>query len=294
MSYIWQDFHQRRRDSDLDDPLGFAGNTPVKRASAGEDNNANWIFTYSDMITLLLAFFIIMASVSKPDEERYAKIQKSLATSLGIQSQNPIASKNVKFAKKQPVLHPGQTAPNTNSSDQTAQTMELPAEMAAMGVILTALNKVIVDEGLAQDVKILSNKGMATITFNESVFFSIGAAEFSNAAKPFLKKIAHSLSKLNESFLIEVEGHTDDQPIVGNRHKFPTNWELSTARATQVVRFFLVNGLQPKQLVAKGLADTHPIAPNRTQDGLPIKANQEKNRRVVLRIIANSQDGGGL
>ena len=84
------------------------------------------------------------------------------------------------------------------------------------------------------------------------------------------------------AYRISVEGHTDDSPI--STAQFQSNWELSTARAASVVRFFLEEGIPPRKLTAAGYAGTFPVAPNRTADGTVIPENQAKNRRVVIRL----------
>jgi chemotaxis protein MotB len=302
---FWQDYHQRKRASDMYDPLGFSGGIRQGRKSkGGEEDNANWIFTYSDMVTLLLAFFIIVASVSVPDPDKYKKVQESLASTIGEKYLAVQLPKNIRvlpnkapaLALAPPVPLDKDTAAKSEAEGQAGKsesevTQELPPDMVNMSVIMTALKNVIEDQGLAEQVHITRVKNSATISFPEGVFFSSGAAVVSPQAKPFLKKVAVALAAIKTPFVIEVEGHTDNRPIILNRKAYPTNWELSTARATQVVRYFLDHGVKPQQLVAKGYADTKPLAPNLDSRGKPIAENQKVNRRVVLRIIA-AEDGG--
>lgn len=288
---FWQDYHQKRRTSDMYDPLGFGGGIHVSRKSrGGEDSDSNWIFTYSDMITLLLAFFIILSSVSVPSQEKFNKVQESIAKTLGVKHVPVQLPRNIKVIREEapsvalapPVPSPdGKASPEAATAAEKAAAPELPKEMVTMTVILTALKGVIEDQGLAQQVSVSSDKNAATITFPEGVFFDSGEAAFSRSARPFLKKVAVALKGIQTPFMVEVEGHTDSRPIISNRRQFPTNWELSTARSTQVVRYFLQEGLSPRQLVAKGFADTRPID----------MKDQKKNRRVVLRIIAADDIG---
>ena len=85
-------------------------------------------------------------------------------------------------------------------------------------------------------------------------------------------------------YSVLVEGHTDDQPIASRI--FPSNWELSAARAARVVRFFIDSGVSPDRLKAAGLADTQPEAPNTTSEGVPIPENRARNRRVAIIFLA--------
>ncbi len=283
---FWDDTNQRRRTSDMYDPLGFSGGIRLSRKSkGGEDDNANWIFTYSDLVTLLLAFFIIVSSVSVPDPEKYKKVQESLAGTIGVKYVPAQVPRNLRVVPQQAA--PSQPTVVTEAGKGEKEvTQEIPKDLVNMTVIMTALKDVIEGQGLAEQVHITSAKNAATISFPEGIFFSSGAAEFSPQAKPFLKKIALALGAIKTPFVVEVEGHTDNRPIIMNRRVYPTNWELSSARATQVVRYFLDHGVKPQQLVAKGFADTRPVAPNFDEKGSAVPENQKRNRRVVLRIIA--------
>jgi chemotaxis protein MotB len=83
-------------------------------------------------------------------------------------------------------------------------------------------------------------------------------------------------------FKIDIEGHTDDVPI--STARFPSNWELSVSRASNVVKYFIAHDISPDRLKASGYADTQPIVPNRDSLGTPIPENRARNRRIVIRI----------
>ena len=119
--------------------------------------------------------------------------------------------------------------------------------------------------------------------FKSTGMFALGSADFLPEAEPLLDRVAQLLSLFGTTnFNVEVEGHTDDVPI--NTTRFPSNWELSSARATSVVRFFIERGIDPTRLRATGYADTRPKAPNLDDSGRPIPANRELNRRIVIRV----------
>lgn len=122
------------------------------------------------------------------------------------------------------------------------------------------------------------------ITFRSNLLFDSGSSELKPDVKKTMNMIAKLISKNVENAEIFVGGHTDDAPISTSR--FPSNWELSTARASSVVREFIDSGYDSKMLIAVGYAETRPAYPNRDEKGIPIKDNREKNRRVVIKVVA--------
>lgn len=122
-----------------------------------------------------------------------------------------------------------------------------------------------------------------TIEFASSAFYEPGSAEIREEAIEPLTRIAATIgAERYRGFQVEVQGHTDDTGI--STQIFPSNWELSAARATRVVRFFADTGIAPERMEAIGYADTRPKVPNRDAYGEPLPANQEVNRRVVVRV----------
>jgi chemotaxis protein MotB len=132
------------------------------------------------------------------------------------------------------------------------------------------------------DVEQQGNR-ITTVQINSAAFFDSGYALLSGAGKSILRDVAVTLKSPEfAGYRISIEGHTDDNPI--NTAQFQSNWELSTARAAAVVRFFLEQGIPARQLSAAGYADSFPLAPNRTAEGTVIPDNQARNRRVVIKL----------
>ncbi|HTK83477.1 MAG TPA: OmpA family protein, partial [Patescibacteria group bacterium] len=130
---------------------------------------------------------------------------------------------------------------------------------------------------------------ITTIDMNSATFFPSGSATLSDDGKAVLVKVLESLNTSQyQDFIITVEGHTDDVPI--STAQFPSNWELSTARAAAVVRFFIEQGIPATKLRASGYADVMPKVPNRDADGNAIPANQAQNRRVVIKLEKIDKD----
>jgi chemotaxis protein MotB len=122
-------------------------------------------------------------------------------------------------------------------------------------------------------------KGMLTVDVAEQLFFDSGRATLKDTGKQVLQKVAESI-KGYEDKAIRIVGHTDNVPISGGLQKvFPSNWELSAARATTVVRFLQDNGIAPERLVATGRAEYAPVAPNDSAEG------RQKNRRIEITLI---------
>lgn len=122
-------------------------------------------------------------------------------------------------------------------------------------------------------------KGMLTVDVAEQLFFDSGRANLKDTGKQVLQKVADSL-KGYEDKAIRIVGHTDNVPITKGLQKvFPSNWELSAARATTVVRFLQDAGIAPERLVATGRAEYAPVAPNDSAEG------RQKNRRIEITLI---------
>ena len=131
-----------------------------------------------------------------------------------------------------------------------------------------------------------------TLELSSSAFYEPGSATLREVALPVLGRIAQIVRADQYRFFnVDVEGHTDDDPI--STATFPSNWELSAARAAGVVRFFGEQGIELQRLKASGFAETRPKVPNRDKNGAPIPDNQEVNRRVVIHLSKMSREEKG-
>jgi chemotaxis protein MotB len=145
------------------------------------------------------------------------------------------------------------------------------------------LEDIVFDMNADQAVDVSQDSRGITIEMRSGAFFKPGSAKLLKAAIPVLDKMGLMLGAPKFScFNIKVEGHTDDVPI--KTAAFPSNWELSAARASRVTRFLIGRELQDFRFQAVGLAATHPKVPNRDANGAPIKENQATNRRIQMRL----------
>ncbi len=140
------------------------------------------------------------------------------------------------------------------------------------------------DHPIMNLVEVQQPKDGMEITFRSNLLFPSGSADLRPDVKQTMVMMARLISKNVSDAEIFVGGHTDDAPI--STSKFPSNWELSGARASSVVREFINSGYDPKMMVAVGYAETRPAYPNRDKAGIPIVENREKNRRVVIKVVA--------
>ncbi len=213
-------------------------------------DDSNWLISYADMMTLLCVFYIMMFSMAKMNTAEFEKVKKEVAQNLGTKYESPTEN---------------------------------------LGKYVT---NILTETGVAKDATMVSDGVSVSIAFHSTLFFDTMSAEISPQGREILEKVIAGLDehqKLNKKhYKIVVEGHTDSQAIVGG--PFPSNWELSSSRATRVIRLFLDRGFQASNLLAIGYADTQPVADSRNPDGTWNAENLGKNRRVVLRVMLPDVD----
>jgi chemotaxis protein MotB len=150
-------------------------------------------------------------------------------------------------------------------------------------VMRKEIQKQLADKGMTDQAFFEDFSKGTTITFRGSLFFDAGQSDLKPEAAALIDKMIPVIKKQPYKFLVLVEGHTDDSPM--QSEKFPSNWELSGARAAAVLRLFEKAGFPKSNLRAVGYADTRPVVPNRDANNIPIATNQSQNRRVVIRLI---------
>jgi len=244
----------------------------------GHSSSERWLLTYADMITLLLALFIVMFAMSSLDVKKYNTLAKSLSGAFHVTSG---ASAGV-MESSDSVLPVNGTQPILEGGNPEYQALK--EIMQLMRERITRENGVEASKGVSMAV---TERGLV-VSLANSTFFDPGEATLRQEAKGALRTIAGSL--LFTKRAVMVEGHTDNAPI--STPNFPSNWELSTSRATTVVRTLITDfHLSPKRLSAAGYGEYYPVATNKTPDG------RAKNRRVdivVLRSDLKGQRPGGL
>jgi chemotaxis protein MotB len=145
-----------------------------------------------------------------------------------------------------------------------------------------SLQQVLQDYKLEDDVRIVATEEGLTMSSRGTIFFDSGSAELKPIAQDLLERVGDVLVEMARGFKVFVEGHTDDAPI--NTARYPSNWELSAARASVVVRLLEARGFPHRQLRPIGFADVEPALPNYDSKGRPIEENRARNRRIVIRL----------
>ncbi len=211
---------------------------------AEEPDDEDWLVTYADAITLLMAFFIMLVSFSKIDLPLFEEVMSGIQQEIGLAEAKETTTSEVK----------------------------------------SEIEQIVFETGLEQDIEVQKDERGVTISLTSARFFKPATAILTEEAKPALAKWSEILVKEEyKFFLIEVEGHTDSDPI--HTDMFPSNWELSAARAAAVVRFMQGEGVHKFQLKASGFGDAHPKALEINPDGTPNKVNKAKNRRVEILLV---------
>ena len=164
-----------------------------------------------------------------------------------------------------------------------------PKEASPISIMMVNIQDMVFNMQADEVVEVEKDDKGVVIELASSAFYKAGSAEIRDQAIPVLKEISDMLTDPKyATYIVEVEGHSDDDPI--HTAMFPSNWELSSRRATRVVRFFIEGGMNPFRLKAASFAETRPKLPNRDAQGVPIPENQAENRRVLVRVYPMSQE----
>ena len=236
---------------------------PKKHVCPEHENAERYLLTYADMITLLLALFVVLYAMSIQDPIKYEIIASSLSKAFntgGVRG-------NV---NKQQIM----LGPVTNAFAGLTSVGETVGE---------ELTSYALKEELGDQISVTASKDAVVITLAGGMVFSSGSAELRPEGRQTLEFISDRLMSLPDSNPIRVEGHTDD--VSPNTERFPTNWFLSSARAATAANLLAEVGVDRKRLQAVGLAETRSIADNLSPEG------RAKNRRVEIWILPPATQG---
>jgi len=238
-------------------------------APADEPNSASWLTTFNDLVTLLMVFFVLLFSMSTIDVKKMSDFQYALQSGLGVLKEGKQVSVEVK--DKQPVKDMSHIHTQAEGATKAQQQQAMQADIeSALGSLETAIG-----------IRMTYTEQGARLGFEDSVFFDFGRAEIRSEGYAVLDKLAGVLKKM--SYPIRVEGHTDNVPI--HTQRFPSNWELSTARAVNVVKHFADAGrIGPQRLSAVGYGESKPLVANDSRQ------QRAKNRRVEIVLIREGQN----
>lgn len=240
----------------------------IRRSEASGGNSAGWLTTFNDLVTLLMVFFVLLFTMSTIDTRKMKDFQYALQSGLGVLREGSQVSVSVK--ETQPI------SDMAHSLTQAEEETEPEEEVIKQPEIERALSEFFADLGIQVTY---SNQG-ARITLEDCLLFDFGKADINATGFPFLNEIAALIHKV--PYPVRIEGHTDNVPI--HTKRFASNWELSIARAVNVVKYLVdVGRVNPKRLSAVGYGDSRPVTLNTT----PV--DRAKNRRVEILLVTEGK-----
>ncbi len=291
------------------------------RGGEHEESNERWLLTYADMITLLMALFMVLFSISSVNISKYETLQKSLKAAFSgnilpggksvaqqgatdnsanvpskveLQAIEPVATEGAS-ATENSTAHGSTSSPTASSAPTSPSSSSAVASSAKAAAarnqaaefqhIKEELDAYARSHGFAKSVKTsIEARGLVIRVLTDDLLFASAQATLDPRADGLLSEIAKLLN-VDETHPISVEGNTDNVPI--HSALYPSNWELSTARASTVVRFLIAHGVGASRLTALGNAEQHPVDSNATAAG------RARNRRVEIvmrRVGADNEE----
>lgn len=263
-------------------------------------NQERWLISYADFITLLFAFFVVMYSISQVNDSKYRVLSDTFIEAFNQPTDAQTNSEpRENTSPSTAIITPidmGQTAVEPVSGQQTSAvsdhasstppTVEIQQpdepiktsdELAQISDLVTEKFTQLIND---QMIQVSSNELWLQIELKDSILFSSGSADTSEQAQKIFDEIANILK--NYSNPVQVEGFTDNIPI--KSVKYPTNWELSTARASAIVKYLASKGVAPERLSAVGYGEYQPVAANDTEQA------RAQNRRVTIMVAKRKMD----
>jgi len=289
---------------------------PRRRRHDDHDNHEAWAIPYGDLVTLLLAFFVVMYAISSVNEGKYRVLSDSLTEAFhgtprspqpieagGTRPQPPeqlpLTQVHRMISANLPIRHvvaatdvPPASVPVGGAARTAARPAEPPViDMGGIDKPGSDLDQVAQDVSAALaslvaagNVRVRRTDSWVAVDISTDILFGSGVARLSPAALAALQRLAEVLKTFPNA--VRVEGHTDDRPI--NTAAFPSNWELSAARAASVVHLFMDRGIAAQRLAVVGYGEFRPTSPNATPAG------RNANRRVEVLIFNRDAGADGL
>jgi chemotaxis protein MotB len=246
-------------------------------------NHERWLVSYADFVTLLFALFVVLYSISQVNESKYKDLSEAMNK---VFNESSLSIKPIQVGEVARAINDDTTAV-TELSNSTIETYPLnthdPSTLAAAAELPQLADQFsdafssLIDEEIIQ---INNNEFWLEVSLSNSILFTLGSVNVNESAQKYLSEIADILRPFNNP--VQVEGYTDNLTV--NSTQFPSNWELSSARAAAIVKILVDGGVIPARLSAVGYGEYRPTSGNDTPEG------REKNRRVVLMIAREKQD----
>jgi chemotaxis protein MotB len=254
-----------------------------------QENHERWVVSYADFITLLFAFFVVMYSISSVNEGKYRVLSQTLTDAFQEpkRSLDPIQVGELTRgdgqiqdrAEDALIQVPARNSSQAEEQDINRQLAEVTSttnsEEQRLGYLAAVIENMLADYVEQNLVEVRFSDNRVMVDMKDKMLFHSGSAQLARPAVQVLRDISQVLAKLPNQ--LQVEGNTDDRPI--HTEEFPSNWELSAARAASVVHLMTRMGITPQRMSAIGYGEHRPIAVNDTDEG------RQKNRRVTLVVL---------
>ncbi|MFQ5455082.1 MAG: flagellar motor protein MotB [Nitrospirota bacterium] len=242
-----------------------------KNKKKEENGNSNkWMVTFSDILNLLLTFFVLLLSMSSLDNKKLKETIGHFNAYLGVLGFGSKSAIEI-LPDMQPIISESNITKRTNNSPSSKKKKLLSKR----------IKNVLKINGIDKEITISIEKKGTVLSLPEKLLFELGGADIHKKSAVFLDKLADVLEAI-PLYNIRIEGHTDNIPI--STFKYPSNWELSIARGVNVLKYLIKKGIDPKRLSVVGYGDSKPLVSNNSA------RNRLKNRRVEIVIIEEGQN----
>jgi chemotaxis protein MotB len=245
-----------------------------------EHADESWLLPYSDLMTLMLALFIVLYGMSTVDALKFQEMSEAFKSVLT--GGTSVLDQNAMISNNRTSLSEIETPKSTQDGLMTKKNELKRQEQQNLESLKKQLDTYIKENGLTDDLETKLNQSQLMITISDKALFASGEAVVKPEARQLAKAISNMLQQFPDYEVI-VSGHTDNVPI--STYEFPSNWDLSSVRALNFMKILLLNtNLDPKKFSAIGYGEYHPVASNDTAAG------RAQNRRVEVSIIRKYVD----
>jgi chemotaxis protein MotB len=249
-----------------------------KKSEEKSGGGSDWLNTYADMVTLLLTFFVLLFAMSSVDVRKFDAMVESFTSAFSLGGGLGILTGSDPIAEGETGDDPAGEVDMDELMQSLQQSQSYIEETQAMRQLLENLNEFLGENQLEDTVSVSLDERGLIIRFQDSILFTSGSADLLSQSYAVMDEVNTMLISITNH--VRVEGHTDNVPM--NTLRFPSNWELSTGRATTVVRYLVDHGMASDRLSALGYAEFRPVVSNDTAEG------RAKNRRVDIVVLRDS------